>query len=53
MSFAVWCVAVEWTLTPRLSSLGYEIGQRILSLILLRNTQAAGGKVSSKLLLNH
>jgi hypothetical protein len=30
----------------RLSSLGYEVGQRILSLILLRNTQTAGGKVS-------
>jgi len=35
------------TTDDRLSSLGYEVGQRILSLILLRNTQAAGGKVSS------
>jgi hypothetical protein len=29
----------------RLSSLGYEAGHRILSLLLLRNTQTAGGKV--------
>jgi hypothetical protein len=29
----------------RLSSLGYEAGIRILNLILLRNAQAAGGKV--------
>jgi len=31
----------------RLSSLGYEAGVRILSLILLRNTQLVGGKVPS------
>ncbi|KAI9638391.1 NO signaling/Golgi transport ligand-binding domain-containing protein [Dioszegia hungarica] len=31
-------------LERRLSSLGYEAGLRILSLILLRNTQQAGGK---------
>ncbi|WWD15816.1 hypothetical protein CI109_100240 [Kwoniella shandongensis] len=31
-------------LEARLSSLGYEAGQRILTLLLLRNTQTAGGK---------
>lgn len=36
-------------LMSRLSSLGYEAGLRILSLILLRNTQQAGGKVRSLL----
>ncbi|KAK1924773.1 putative ER to Golgi transport-related protein [Papiliotrema laurentii] len=31
-------------LEQRLSSLGYQAGQRILSVLLLRNTQTAGGK---------
>jgi len=34
-------------LNRRLSSLGYEAGSRILSLLLLRNTQASGTKVSA------
>jgi len=34
-------------LEGRLSSLGYEVGMRVLSLLMLRNTQAAGGKVSA------
>ena len=32
-------------LACRLSALGYDAGSRILALILLRNTQLAGGKV--------
>ena len=35
-------------LEKRLSSLGYEAGQRIFSLIMLRNVQTAGGKVSPR-----
>jgi len=31
-------------LESRLSSLGYDVGLRVLSLLLLRSTQAAGGK---------
>lgn len=32
----------------RLSTLGYDAGVRILSLIMLRNTQQAGGKVCAR-----
>jgi hypothetical protein len=43
---------IEHTDLARLSSLGYETGLRVLSLIMLRNTQQAGGKVCLFLILH-